>query len=204
MVRGVVVGGDASALEMGENHFAEVVDALEANEPVPQDVYPILSKIKAVSDTNKRHGIRSRFMRRNQRPLLITPRTGERLAVALDRDIVTVGSVSGYLEYINLHGDTNTMRLYAEPELGGYVTCKFPKRLAADAAAAVREFVTVYGEVRFRADGSHAYHVKANDIERRRKNGDYNYPFAETAGIAREFVGDRSVEDLIREVRRGW
>lgn len=203
-LRGVAWNAATTVLEEAEAAFATFVETVETNGAIPDTEYPILRAYQNLGDVNRRYNLRSRFIStRIREPVTATRRMGDRLDLVLAQEPQLTGSVEGYLQYLNFHRRT-TMRIFPEPELNlPYVTCRFPKRLEDAAAAAARQYVSVYGVVRYRPGARYPYHITATQLEVIDRPGDYP-PYAQTAGVAREFTAGKSTDEIIREVRRGW
>jgi small nuclear ribonucleoprotein (snRNP)-like protein len=189
-----------------ETQFVRFVETVQSNKPIPELAFPVLAAYRELGSVNARAGIKSRLFANGTRAahsVSIEPRLNERLKIALADDQILIGDVEGYLQYINLHSDKNTMRIYPEGGLNiPYVTCKFSRSLIEEAARSVNQYVVVTGEMRFRPNANHPYHVHAKLIETIDRDVALR-PFEETRGIAKDHLSG-SVDDYISEVRRGW
>ena len=203
-LRGVIWNGGVEVLEKAEITFAAFVEGVENNNAIPDLDYPLLRALQTIGEVNRKYKLRSRFLSTRLRgPVTATGRIGDRLDILLKNEQRMTGSVEGYLRYLNFHRRA-TMRVFPEPELNlPYVTCRFPRHLEDDAAAAARQYVVVHGDVRYRPGARYPHHIVASRLEVIDRPIDFP-PYVETAGTARDFTEGKSTDEIIREVRRGW
>jgi hypothetical protein len=96
--------------------------------------------------------------------VLVTERIRETLDEFLQTEKIAIGSIRGTLDYINLHGGANTFRIY--PIIGpSYVTCHFPPDLKEKAKQAIDRYISVSGDLHYRAGECDPSSIDAKNIE---------------------------------------
>ncbi len=114
-------------------------------------------------------------------------------------DEITRGSVSGTLEYFNVHAGANLFRIY--PVIGPKkVECHFPTDLLSKALAGVTKYVNVEGELRYKRNEPFAYAITVRDIEI--FPDDEQLPsILDLRGIAPHATGNLTSEEFVRSIR---
>jgi len=114
-------------------------------------------------------------------------------------DEITRGSISGTLEYFNIHGGANHFRIY--PIVGPRkVDCHFPKDSLQKALAGVTKYVNVEGELRYKSSEPFAYAINVMDIEI--FPDDEQLPsILDLRGIAPSATGNLSSEEFVGLIR---
>jgi hypothetical protein len=128
----------------------------------------------------------------------IDERFKDNLKEILGPDILANGSVTGRLEYLNLH-NVRKFRLY--PNVG-------PKRINGtfreDKRAAIRngmdQYVTVFGRLKYKTWGDYPYEVQAEDIRVHEPEEDLP-TFNDLKGIAPRMTGDLNSVEWVRRIR---
>lgn len=116
-------------------------------------------------------------------------------------DEVVRGSVSGILEYFNIHAGVNHLRIY--PIVGARkIDCHFPKELLPKALAGVTKYVSIEGELRYKRSEPFAYAIDASDIEIFPDEDDLP-TLLDLRGIAPEATGNLSSEEFVGQMRDG-
>jgi len=114
----------------------------------------------------------------------------------------SLGTVKGRLEYLNIHGTRNVLRIF--PEIGpAKVTCYFPEHLLDKAKSGIGQTVRVRGLVTYLARDAHPSSVRVEEIDVLPPNDELPN-LSELRGAAPDLTGDLSSEDFIREIRRAW
>lgn len=147
--------------------------------------------------------VRSVLVRSDGQSLTLTPDLGRRIKQILGPDEVEYGSVSGYLEQINLHGQ-RVFTIY--PALGlPKLRCVFPSELRAEAVRAVDRYVRVYGRLKFnrRLDRSRPYEMAVERIEVAPPEDELP-TLGSLRGIAAEVKLDAASEVTVRQIRDQW
>lgn len=120
-------------------------------------------------------------------------------------DEFEIGSYTGMLEYINLHGNQNVFNLYPTNLKLPKLKCIFPQRLRGVAISAVGQRVKVFGQKKFKPKlkNSVPYEMRVDEIE--------VYPpddelpkLSDLRGIAPNATGELSSEEFIRGLRNEW
>lgn len=113
-----------------------------------------------------------------------------------------LGSVTGMLEQINVHGNANTFQIF--PVVGPTkVSCHFAANLYDDAVAGVGRKVEVSGVLRYRPGAKYPHEVAAQNIEIIEREEDLP-DWDDIRGRAPDATGDLSSEEFIRELRDAW
>jgi len=132
----------------------------------------------------------------------ITPSFGSALEEAMGYAHREHGSVTGWLEQINLHSGQNVFSVY--PMVGPRrVRCLFGVELREVAVGSVDQYVTVYGELEYRAHSQHPHSINAERIEAHGA-GHTAVTLDELRGIAPDATGEESSEEFVRRVRDAW
>jgi hypothetical protein len=117
----------------------------------------------------------------------------------LGRDEVTLGSISGRIEAINLH---DRMRFWIWPVIGPVrIKGKFKKRDRKRFADAVDKYVTVYGKLRYKTWDKFPYEISADGIEVH--DGDIPTLY-DLKGAAPNATGDLTSQEFIERIRDEW
>lgn len=110
--------------------------------------------------------------------------------------------VEGKLEAINLHDDADVFFVY--PVVGAKkVRCVFSVDLREQAIAAIDNYVTVYGTVRYKAGDPYPFAVDATELTVNPRDADLP-TMADLYGIAPNLTGGLSSEEFVRLARDGW
>ena len=87
----------------------------------------------------------------------------EKVIDIIGPDEIIEGSMSGMLEWINLH-NTHTFHIY--PEVGPKkLNCNFHKELRPTVISAIDKHVRVYGELRYKKRDKYPYAINVKEIE---------------------------------------
>ena len=119
----------------------------------------------------------------------------------LGPDIYEMGSVTGKLDHINVHME-NVCTIYPTiraPKL----KCVFPSELRRKIISAVDQYVTVYGQLKYKAHHPHPYEMEIEDIEVNLPEEAIPSLFS-LRGAARGAIGNKSSEEFVRGVRDDW
>jgi hypothetical protein len=117
-------------------------------------------------------------------------------------DEIMRGSISGTLEYFNIHGGVNNFRIY--PIVGPRkVDCHFATEMLPKALAGVTKYVNVEGELRYKSSEPFAYAINVAGIEIF-PDEDQLPSLLDLRGIAPAATGDLTSEDFVRSIRAKW
>ena len=127
------------------------------------------------------------------------------ISMAIDKivgpDEIVRGSISGVLEYFNVHAGVNLLRIY--PIVGPKkVDCHFPKEQIHKARAAVTKYVSIEGELRYKSSEPFPYAVNVSDIEIFLDEDELPSLF-DLRGIAPQATGNLSSEEFVGLMRNG-
>lgn len=112
------------------------------------------------------------------------------------------GSVTGWLEKINLHAGQNVFNVYPVTDRPG-VRCSFNTSLRERAVLAVDRYVTVYGRLAYKADNPYPHEVKVAEIEIHPPKESLPR-LSDMLGIAPDSIEGMSSEDFIAGLRHEW
>lgn len=145
-------------------------------------------------------------------PEVIISRNGDDLPLAADwskkvedalgPDQYELGSVTGMLQQLNVHGKNRRFTIYptfGDPEL----SCKFGKELRDQIVQAVDRYVEVYGTLRYKTGSWYPHAVDATEVKVFPPESQLP-TLDELSGIAPNATGGESVEDFVQRVRDGW
>jgi transcriptional regulator with XRE-family HTH domain len=114
-----------------------------------------------------------------------------------------MGSISGWLDKINIHRDENVFNIYPIVGPAKGVPCKFGKALEHEAVQAVSKFVDVWGRLEYNPVDSFPQEVNVHKIEVR-PDRDGLPKLADLRGVAPEATGEKLSEDFIGDLRDDW
>lgn len=112
------------------------------------------------------------------------------------------GSVTGWLEKINLHAGQNVFTVYPATDQPG-VRCLFKKSLREAAVRAVDRYVTVYGRLSFKSEADYPHAVAVREIEIHPPKSELPR-LSDLLGVAPGRLKDESSEDFVRRLRDEW
>lgn len=113
-------------------------------------------------------------------------------------DEVSKGSLTGSLEWINLHNQ-NTFNIY--PEVGAKkVKCFFSRELKETVISAIDRYVRVYGDLRYKSRDSFPYALNVDDLEILPDESELPTLF-DLRGIAPYATGNLSSQEFVESIR---
>ncbi len=177
--------------------FVRMVESLNAGknvEGLPRAILEPFHRIsKAFSDGMKEIKIIS-----EESNVFITSQIEKLLGELLDTEKITVGTVKGTLDLINVHKGMNSFRIY--PIIGpSFVTCSFPNSLKEKAKGAIERYIAVAGTLHYRFGCEYPHLIEADDIEYMPEE-DKLPKLASFRGIIKL---DKSAEETLEEERHG-
>lgn len=174
--------------------FEASLEAIQAAQPLDLRIdFPTLSALNGFSRLAKKPGVSISIGRTT-----LTSSYSERLALLLEPESASMGSVSGRLEGISIHG-TNKFILY--PAVAGeQVECFFEAKDLAEVAGALGREVTVFGKLRYAKRKAFPVRVDVEGIELMPVVSELP-TLLNACGAMRSPI--QSV-DLIREARNEW
>lgn len=118
----------------------------------------------------------------------------------IGEDITYRGSVSGILEWVNIHAGAN--RFYLYPVSGAQrVECRFNKEDMEIAVNNVNRYLKVTGKVKYHRKASHPYAINVDEIEVFPHEGELP-TFFDLRGIAPNATGNMSSVEFINKLRK--
>lgn len=108
-------------------------------------------------------------------------------------------SVSGILEYVNIHGGANKFYIY--PITGaGRINCNFPTELLKEAIGAIGKRINVEGETKCRKEAPFPYAVKVQKLQVYPEESELP-SLLDLRGMAPDATGSLSSEEFIAKIR---
>ena len=178
-------------------NFVKVVERLNAGkgyQDLPRHfLEPVYRIAKSVSGSIKEIRISGAAT-----TVFVTDRIAVLLSEFLEKEKVTVGSIRGVIDIINVHKGANSFRIY--PIIGpSFINCCFPNELKEKAKAAIERYVRVSGKLHYRMGCDHPYQIDVDEIE--------IMPDESSLPTLGSFKGiitsDKSSEQLLDEERDG-
>jgi hypothetical protein len=181
--------------------YYDTLQALQERRDVPVDLdYHALQKFKELQPSDK--GITEVVFSRNGNELPLTAELSGNIEFILGDEEYEEGSVTGMLQHVNVHGEQRVFTIYptaGEPKL----TCSFRRHLRKEVVEAVDRCVEVFGTLKYRGGGLYPYLMLADHIDV--YPDESTLPSAgELFGIAPNATGEKSSEEFVRDLRRGW
>jgi hypothetical protein len=130
--------------------------------------------------------------------VLVTSQIEKLLADLLETEKITIGTVRGTLDLINVHKGANSFRIY--PVIGpSFITCNFPSELKEKAKGAIERYIAVNGTLHYRFGCEHPHLIEADQIDYMPDESTLP-PLASFRGIMRL---EKSTEETLEEERNG-
>jgi hypothetical protein len=127
---------------------------------------------------------------------------GNRVQIALEVEEECYGTVSGYLEKLNIHSGANIFTIY--PEVGaGKIECKIPTNLVDDAIGAVGRKVEMSGILKYIKNANFPHLIHVSSIEAFPSEDELPDLF-DLRGKAPDATGKQTAVEFIREIRDAW
>lgn len=109
------------------------------------------------------------------------------------------GSIRGVLEYLNLHDENRTFRIY--PDIGpSKVNCIFPDELTERAIKAIRSFVEVHGILHQKKVADFPNEIEVQDIDIFPPDDELP-TLSDLRGMSPDATGDLTSVEYVRKVR---
>jgi hypothetical protein len=137
-------------------------------------------------------------IKNGEKGVLIDRKFSTRIAKIIGPDELAEGSLSGTLEWLNLH---HTNRFHIYPSIGPKkVDCEFPPRLKPKVIAGVDRYVQVFGQLRYKRLEKFPYAINIEDIEILPAESELPTLY-DLRGIAPHATGDVCAADFVRALR---
>lgn len=179
--------------------FYNALDDISTKGKAPKDFdYHTLETFKGIGE-KVRKTISSLVVSTNGHSCNITEDFPSKVQVIQGPDEEIKGSISGKVEYINLHSGTNVFNIY--PSVGtDKIKCNFPKSLLSEAIDSVNKYVTVLGKIKYKARTQFPVEIDVDKIEIRRPAKDFPR-LAGLKGIAPDLTEGLSPAEFVRKMR---
>lgn len=179
--------------------FTEGLEALVKGEAPPHFDRQLLETFRELARPLSRRGARAEIARRGKR-IIITSELEARIDHIIGEDILSEGSVGGYLETVNVHGK-NEFFIY--PSVGGKIECDFPESFLEKVGGAIKHYVSASGTLRYKRNEIFPYRVDVRDLEVFPPESEL--PTLESLrGAAPEITGELDSATFVRKLRREW
>lgn len=193
----VAVDNAAQVVEAFVNGLAQIA----AGTPPAGFDYYVLQSYKELTDLIGK-GLTDFTVQQNGTAVSVSSAFGKSIDIILGPDRYEMGSVTGLLEQINLHGRRNNFTIF--PTIGqSRLRCIFPQALRTQAVGAVDRYIKVFGQLKYKTHDKYPYEMMVRSIE--------VYPppeqlpkLSDLWGIAPDALEGQSIEDFIRDVRHEW
>jgi hypothetical protein len=130
----------------------------------------------------------------------VTNQLAKRVGVLLGPKHFALGSVTGRLEKVNIHGGENAFWVY--PLLGpkGGVRCHFRKAMLERVSEGVGRYVDVHGRLTYNAVDYFPEEVRAESMDVHLSDGEFP-DMTSLRGIAPEATGRKSTDEFLGDLR---
>lgn len=133
------------------------------------------------------------------KPVNVDRRLEAKLNAAIGLDECVIGSVTGRLEAISLHG---SLVFAVYPVIGQKISCRFGPEMKPRVIAAIDHRVQVTGTLRYKKRNQFPHEVETRDL--RILDNAEKARLSDLRGMAPEATGDVSSADFIRAMRDDW
>jgi len=117
----------------------------------------------------------------------------------LGEDEIVQGSVSGILEYINIHAEANKFYIY--PIAGAKrIDCHFPDSLLELATTSINRYINIQGKIKYKKTDNFPYAVDVENIEIYPQENELPNLF-DLRGIAPDATSGLTSEEFVRRIR---
>lgn len=199
----VPLNGSIEAPMVVLDTFYDTVARIQFASEAPEDFdYEALQKYKKMVGFLDR-GIVEAIISRNGDEVQLSKDLSRNVDLILGPDEYEMGSVSGMLHHVNLHGNQKVFTVYpiaGRPKL----KCIFTEDKRDQVTKAVDHYVSVFGRLKYKMRDTHPYemtHVRSIEV----------YPdeselptLGELFGISPDITGEKSSEEFVRDLRLEW
>ena len=189
---------DVDVRNSASGHLLRVIDNIEEERGIALDDYALLENLnKLVLPVGK--SVAALKVVAQGRTVNLSGEFQQKVGRMMAAEEVFPGQLTGMLEYINVHGDTRSFRIY--PDVGpGHVNCVFPKDMTGKAVGAILRYVGVWGNLRQRKAARYPYAIEVEHIEI--FPPDKELPrLSDLYGIAPNATGKLTSEEFIWSIR---
>jgi hypothetical protein len=159
----------------------------------------MMESYRALSNVSLKHNIqRVEIVETTKKVIPIDSVFSEKVDEIIGPDIYSFGTLSGRLESINLH---NTLKFVIYPVVGPQkITCEFKSQLRAKVKAALDNYVTISGRLRYKQMDKYPYAIDAKDIDLHELHSDLP-TLHDLRGISSNSTEGMSAEEFVRSIR---
>lgn len=190
----------ADSTHLIDTFYATVVGIQEAG-TIPEGFgYADLQKFKSLQPV--KGAVPEVVISRNGDEVSLAVDWSEKVENVLGPDQYAIGSVTGMLQQLNVHGNNRKFTIYptfGEPAL----RCGFDKELRDKVVNGVDRYVRVSGTLHYKAGSWYPHAIDATDVE--------TFPpesqlptLDDLFGIEPDLTGGEAIEDFVRKARDAW
>jgi len=195
---------DAEKTQVVVDKFFQSLDEIDSGRYPDGFSYETFTSYKDITSLREKKRITEIVISRNgdiQRKLEDFSRNIEKI---LGTDEFEIGSYTGMLEAINIHGNQNVFYVYPTSHMPK-LKCLFPKDLKEIAISAIGHYVTVTGRKRYKPNisGAISYEMRIQDMVSHPPEDDLP-SLADLKGIAPDITGNENSENFVRGIRNEW
>jgi len=183
--------------------FFSTLRMIDKDRDAPEDFdLPALEAYRDLGTMLDKHVAGITIAASRNRKVEINKKFENKVSEIIGPDEIVEGSISGMLEWLNLH---NTSIFHIYPIIGPKkVVCTFPKRLKEKVKSAIDSHVEVYGELKYKRWGNFPYAMAVSDLDILPPDDELPTLF-DLRGIAPDATGDLSSVEFVRAIRdEGW
>ena len=179
-------------------HFTAVSRAESTESLKPELLYEIRELLRAGSQS-----IETSSIAFDGASIMLDSRFGANVELLLHPDYTCWGSIEGMLEQVNVHKGANRFRVY--PLVGPkWVACHFPEALLADIGNHLARFVSVRGQMKYRADRPYPFAMEVDELISMPDIKDTASLTDLRGRLSQEQFAGMSSETWVRKQREDW
>lgn len=187
-----------SARAVTNNFLAGVRSIRKKKAPYGADL-AMMQSYRALSSTAAKRNIQSvEIVETPKKVIPIDSVFSKQVDDIIGPDIYSFGSVSGKLESVNLH---NTLKFVIFPAVGPQrISCEFRPDLRAKVKAALDNYVTITGRLRYKQMDKFPYAIDAKDVDVHESHSDLP-TLHDLRGVSSNSTEGMSAEEFVRSIR---
>jgi hypothetical protein len=194
--------GDTRVAKTTVKKFITTLRLIEKKKDAPQDFdLTALEAYKGLGAMLEKH-VSGLTIASPKRSVTIDKQFKSRVNDIIGPDELVEGSITGTLEWINLH-NMNRFNIY--PVIGPKkVLCDFPRKLREKVKSAIDRHVEVFGELKYKRWGNFPYAMNVTDLEILPPDDELPTLF-DLRGVAPNATGGVNSAEFVRALRdEGW
>lgn len=141
--------------------FTDSLDSLTKGKAPPRFDRQLLETFRELAKPLGKRRARAE-VKANGKKISITPELEARISQVIGEDILSEGSLGGYLETVNVHGK-NEFFIY--PTVGGKIECSFPEELLEKVKDGIKRHVNAAGTLRYKKNEVFPYCIDVRSLE---------------------------------------